>query len=331
MQSLVSEVLDGRSFRWLMEAASDAMLLVDFEGRILLANPAAQLMFGYSDKEFARLAIEELIPQRFRNHHQVGITRYSGHPESRKMGSVPDLFALRKDESEFAVDVSLSPIENSLVLATIHDITRRKQVEESLKAANQELRNFAHVISHDLKAPLRAISSLADWIATDQKDRLDVEGQEYLSLLIRRVQRMDALIDGVLQYSRVGRVHEAITLVDIEKTVREVIDSLEPPTSITISIENVLPTIRTERTCILQIFQNLIANSIRFMDKNPGRIRINCQENQDLWCFCVSDNGPGIETRHFERIFQLFQTLNSRDLVKRRGRLLHFRRAQAGW
>ncbi|MGZ8982701.1 MAG: PAS domain-containing sensor histidine kinase [Methylotenera sp.] len=206
------------------------------------------------------------------------------------------------------------------------DITQRKQVEEhqavlmhELKSANEELKNFAYVVSHDLKAPLRAIGSLADWIATDYADKFDDEGREHLRLLVGRARRMDALIDGILQYSRVGHTQEGRTDVDLAALLHEVIDSLAPPTHIKIEIDTPLPTVHVERTRMQQVFQNLISNAIKYIDKPQGEIHVGCIPEKKTWKFYVRDNGPGIEQRHFVRIFQLFQTLMPRDRVESTG------------
>lgn len=213
-----------------------------------------------------------------------------------------------------------------LFLFIVREMSERKQTEEQrtlllreLESANEELKNFGYVVSHDLKAPLRAIGSLADWLSIDYADKLDEEGKEHMRLLIGRVRRLDALIEGILQYSRVGRVKEAAIAVDINRTVREVIDLLAPPANITISIVNSLPTVVVEPTRIQQVFQNLLSNAIKYMDKAEGEIRIACAPDNGQWKFSVSDNGPGIEQQHFDRIFQLFQTLAPRDRVESTG------------
>ena len=320
------DILNGRDACWLVDCAADAMLVVGADGLILLANPAAERLFGYSQDEFGGLRVEDLIPRRLRAAHSEKRADYASRPEFRRMGSGLELYGLRKDGSEFATDISISPVENGHVLATVYDISSRKRLEEEqkrmiheLENVNEELKNFAYVVSHDLKAPLRAIGSLADWIAADQHDRLDAEGQEHLRLLIQRVRRLDALIDGVLRYSRIGRIHEAATTIDLNELARDVIDSLAPPPHVTVTPAANLPTIRAEKTGMHQILQNLLSNAIRYLDKPEGRISITCAEQPDCWQFSVTDNGPGIEPRHFERIFQLFQTLNPRDRVESTG------------
>ena len=130
---------------------------------------------------------------------------------------------------------------------------------------------------------------------------------------------MDGLIDGILQYSQVGRVKEVAVEVDLNRLVREVIDLLAPPQHITVSLENSLPTVRVEPTRIQQVFQNLLSNAIKYMDKPEGEIRISCGAEGKQWKFSISDNGPGIDRQHFEKIFQLFQTLAPRDRVESTG------------
>ncbi len=190
---------------------------------------------------------------------------------------------------------------------------RQAQLLKQVEAANQELADFAHVVSHDLKAPLRAIDSLAKWLAADYKDKFDDEGREQLNLLLGRVRRMHDLIDGILQYSRAGRIREKVVEVDLAELVPEVIDLLAPPSQIRVAVETPLPTVIIERTRIAQVFQNLLSNAIKYMDKPEGSVRVGCVEESGLWKFYVSDNGPGIEEKDQQRVFQLFQTLKPRD------------------
>ncbi len=178
-----------------------------------------------------------------------------------------------------------------------------------LEKVNQELNEFAYVVSHDLKAPLRGIRTLADWIATDYADRLGPEGQEQLHLLLQRADRMHALIDGILQYSKAGRGSEDRVPLDLQKLVPEVVDLLAPPSNIGITIRDPLPVVELERTRVLQVFQNLLSNAIKYIDKPEGHIVIGCRGDDAWWTFSITDNGPGIAEKNRERIFQLFQTL----------------------
>jgi len=229
------------------------------------------------------------------------------------------------------LEACTSPIfdENRDIVGSVHiakDITQRKKVEESqaglleeVESTNRELKDFAYIISHDLKAPLRGIKTLANWISTDYKDKLDDAGKEQIDLLSQRVDRMHNLIDGVLQYSRVGRIKQAKIKLNLNELVPEVIDMVAPPENIEITIENELPVIECEQNRVIQVFQNLLSNAVKYMDKPQGRIRIGCVEEDGFWKFSIADNGPGIEERHFERIFRIFQTLSSSDEYENTG------------
>ncbi len=183
----------------------------------------------------------------------------------------------------------------------------------ALEAANNELKDFAYVVSHDLKAPLRGISRLADWLTHDYADVVDEQGKDMAALLINRVKRMDNLIDGILEYSRIGRIVGEPGPIVLNTLLPEIIESLAAPEHIHIVIEHDLPVITGDRIRISQVFQNLLSNAIHYMDKAEGTILVRCTDDEMCWRFAVSDNGPGIEERHYERIFKIFQTLTSKD------------------
>jgi PAS domain S-box-containing protein len=201
------------------------------------------------------------------------------------------------------------------------DITERKQNQDRLRSlvvelerSNEELKDFAYVVSHDLKAPLRAIGSVANWLSEDYVDKIDAEGQKMLGLLVGRVKRLDHLIDGILAYSRVGRSLGPDEMVDCEPMVRNVIEMLAPPDHIEVAISSPLPSVLIEPIKIQQVFQNLISNGIKFMDKpQAGWVKVSCREEGGFWRFSVADNGPGIPEKYHERIFNLFETIHPRD------------------
>lgn len=182
-----------------------------------------------------------------------------------------------------------------------------------IESINAELKDFAYIVSHDLKAPLRGINSLATWLVSDYEEKFDEDGKEQLNLLISRVKRMDKLINGVLEYSRIGRLSEEHVELDLMKNVTEIIDLLAPPENIQIEIVDELPKVKLEKTRINQIFQNLLSNAIKYIDKPQGKIEIGCIEKGNFWQFHVKDNGPGIEEKDYEKIFKIFRMLQSRD------------------
>ncbi len=191
-----------------------------------------------------------------------------------------------------------------------------EQTKKELDSTKKELKTFAYIISHDLKAPLRAISQLSDWIYKDYADTFDKNGKEMMELLNNRVKRMEGLIDGVLQYSRAGRTFDKIEKVNLDSVVREVVQNLSPPENIKVTIKGSFPTVNAESNKIKQLFENLISNSINFMDKEKGEIKVECDEEELHWKFSVSDNGPGIDPKFHEKVFKVFQTLQSKDVVE---------------
>ena len=190
---------------------------------------------------------------------------------------------------------------------------KQAQLLRKIESINQELKEFAYVVSHDLKAPLRAIGSLADWISSDYKEKLDEKGQELLHLLTKRIKRMHNLIEGVLQLSRIGHSEEEKVRINLNHLVKEVIEMIGPSPDIEIKLEDNLPSIPCEQTRMNQIFQNLINNAVKYMDKSRGQIKVGCAPDNSFWKFYISDNGPGIEKKYYNKIFQIFQTLKSRD------------------
>jgi len=213
-----------------------------------------------------------------------------------------------------------------LLIETFVDISEIKKMEEhnaklirELELANNELKDFAYIVSHDLKAPLRAIGSLSNWIYADYKDKFDKEGKVQLDLLVNRVNRMQSLIEGILEYSRVGRISEKKETLDSNMILREVIDNLSPPSNISIIIDTSLPAVQYEKTRIRQVFANLIGNAIKYMDKPVGEIHVGCTQDGNYWKFSVKDNGPGIDEKYYDRVFQIFQTLHARDEIESTG------------
>lgn len=313
-------------YRDLFENASDLIQSVDNDGRFLYVNRAWKKILGYEDCEIPALTIVDVIDPESLPHCMDIFQRIMKGEEVREVEAV----FRSKDGRKIVVEGNLNcrykegqPVSTRGIF---RDITERREAEQKqtkllkeIAQANRELKDFAYVVSHDLKAPLRAISSLAGWIATDYGDQLGEEGKEQITLLLGRVKRMHNLIDGVLQYSRVGRIREEKLEVSIQELIDLILQSLAPPEDITIRIETPLPTLLTEKTRMEQVFQNLIGNAIKYMNRQEGEIRIGCVPEEDRYLFYVADNGPGIDPKHFERIFQLFQTLAARDEVESTG------------
>jgi len=212
------------------------------------------------------------------------------------------------------------------VFYSIIDVTEKKQAEvkiqnllKDLSDTNLELNNFSQIVAHDLKDPLRGIYSLATWISEDCQDRIGLDGQKYLQMILEQVHRMSGLIDGILAYSQAGFLHEEKDIVHIDSVIREVIEILSPPPSVTICIESQLPAIFGERTKILQVFQNIISNSLSHSHKDDGVIRIRAKPYGETWLFEISDNGPGIDPSLHSTIFEMFKSFSSSQNKKGTG------------
>lgn len=264
---------------------------------------AAQIERHSPRTEVGQLAHAFVLMETQLRRHIREIVRYQEHLE--------ELVASRT--------AALSQSEEKVRALNIDLEDRVRQRTAELEAANRELQSFAYVVSHDLKAPLRSIHQLASWLADDYATVFDAKGQELIALLTGRVKRMDTLINGILEYSRIGRIHGVICPIPLNELLTEIVDSLAPPDHIQIQIPSTLPTITADRTRITQVFQNLISNAIKFLDKPHGMITIDFTESGSYWIFKVIDNGPGIAPQHHERIFQIFQTLQSRDQVESTG------------
>jgi signal transduction histidine kinase/ligand-binding sensor domain-containing protein len=187
---------------------------------------------------------------------------------------------------------------------------RLEETARALENSNKELKQFAHIISHDLKVPLRGVNQLAEWTLDDYSEALDKKGKKNLELLKKRTKFMNDMIQALLEYSKIGRDKSKIEDIDFNKLLEETIVSLSPPENIKIIIENKLPKYKGDKTLSSKIFENLLSNAIKYADKNEVIIKINCVEEDNKWKFSVSDNGAGIEKKYFDKIFQIFETLD---------------------
>jgi len=306
-----------KKWRLLAENMPDMLMTVDRNGRIQFLNHAVaglapEDVVGTNTYDYVRAdhqgivrdaiehAFDEAVPQQY---EVQGIGEHG--PQTWWQSRV---VPITEDGRVVAVNL----------IST--DITERRQAEhkqaellKKVEAVNRELKDFAYIVSHDLKAPLRGIKTLATWICDDYADKFDEQGKEQLNLLTKRVDIMHGLIEGILQYSRVGRVDKRKEKIDLNNLVPQVVDMLDVPEDIDITVEGNLPVIEYEKTRVTQVFENLLSNAVKYMDKPQGRVRIECVEQADHWRFSVADNGPGIREEHFERIFLMFQTLASKD------------------
>ena len=314
-------------FRQVIEPAPNGIIMVDSTGKITLVNSETERLFGYEREELLGESVNMLLPARFRQSHPHHQAAFFKKPEARAMGAGRDLYAIKKNGTEFPVEIGLRPIllEGELViLSSIVDITERKNAEEKLKIyardlkmSNEELEQFAYIASHDLKEPLRGIHNYATFLIEDYGDKLDREGTERLETLQRLAKRMDGLLDSLLYFSRVGRVDFHFEKLNVDQIVNEVLDSLSlqiKENDVEIRRSSRLPQTRGDRIRVAEVFQNLISNAIKYNDKDQKWVEIGSRrDDSGTRVFYVRDNGIGIKEQFHERIFTIFKRLHGRD------------------
>jgi len=299
-----------------------SIIALNMEGVILVWNEGARRNYGYVAEEVVKKhTIQILHTEEDVRSGRVGEFLLQAYQEGKAEGVFQ---RVRKDRSQFtdSVNVSLRRNESGYTIGYViisKNITESKLLEEQLIKSNRELEQFAYITSHDLKAPLRAIERLSSWIEEDNIDKLDEKSKENLALLRQRTSRMANLIDGILQYSRAGRVDLDIHLVDTKEVIQEVIDSINPGKKFTIVYDDPMPVLTAAKIPMMQVFANLISNSIKHHHRQRGTISIHAEDIGNFYKFLVADDGPGIEPVYFEKIFVIFQTLKSRDELEATG------------
>lgn len=189
----------------------------------------------------------------------------------------------------------------------------------SLEKTNKELDKFASIVSHDLKAPLRAIGNLTGWIEEDAGDTFKGDVRNNFDLIKQRVKRMEDLINAILDYSKADRIQNDEVSFDVRNLVDDTLEFIGRPANVTLKASNELPVMVSDKIRLSQVFSNLIGNAIKYNDKQEKLIEVTSEESTEGWIFNVKDNGPGIEKQYHERIFVIFQTLNRRDAVESTG------------
>lgn len=233
-----------------------------------------------------------------------------------KLKSVLDtlkFYNLKEDNKNKNAELTGSNLVDFINDKTKEIVEMNKQKQELLNELahqNQELSDYAHMVSHDLKSPLRSIDTLTTWLTQDYKDTFDDNGKKTLDLIRTNVEKMDTLISGILEYSTIGKDQIEIYDVELNKLLENILNTINIPNHITITKEN-LPTIKGDKHRLQQLFQNLICNAIKYNDKEEGKINIGVEDKKEYWQFNIKDNGIGIEKTYFEKIFKTFEKLEN--------------------
>jgi PAS domain S-box-containing protein len=317
--------MEGR-YRGLLEAAPDAMVVVNQGGEIVLLNVQAEKQFGYSRDELVGQKVKNIIPEGFAERLVADALRSAEDALGQQIGTGIELTGRRKDSSEFPIELMLSPLESAegiLVTAAIRDITTRKKAEanllnkmEELNRSNEELGQFAYIASHDLQEPLRMVASYTQLLSRRYKGKLDSDADEFIAFAVDGASRMQRLIQDLLAYSRVGTKGRDLLDISSEEALQQALINLrgaiqEKGALVT---HDPLPTVVADEMQLIQLFQNLIGNAIKYQSPGIPKVHISASKNGGKkWTFSVKDNGLGIDPQYFEKIFGMFQRLHKRE------------------
>jgi PAS domain S-box-containing protein len=313
-------------YRGLLEAAPDAMVVVDPDGRIVLLNVQAEKQFGYSRDELLGQQVKSLIPEGFAERLVADGLRSAEEAIAQQIGTGIELTGRRKNGSAFPIEIMLSPLESAdgvLVTAAIRDITARIAAEaellqsvEELKRSNVELGQFAYIASHDLQEPLRMVASYTQLLSRRYKGKLDAEADEFIAFAVDGANRMQRLIQDLLLYSRVGTKGRELLATSSENTLAQALVNLrgaieDSGAQVT---HDPLPAVLADEMQLTQLFQNLIGNAIKYQNPGIPRVHVSAVKNGGKkWVFSVQDNGMGIDPKYFKKIFGMFQRLHKRE------------------
>ena len=317
--------MEGR-YRGLLEAAPDAMVVVNTGGGIVLLNVQAEKQFGYHRNELVGQKVRNIIPEGFAERLVADALRSAEAALAQQIGTGIELSGRRKDGTEFPIEIMLSPLEGAegiLVTAAIRDISRRKAAEaqllqkvEELKRSNEELGQFAYIASHDLQEPLRMVASYTQLLSRRYKGKLDSDADEFIAFAVDGASRMQRLIQDLLTFSRVGTKGKDLVETASERSLEQALVNLRGAIeeSGALVTHDPLPAVLADEAQLVQLFQNLVGNAIKYQGPGVPRVHISAARNGDRrWVFSVRDNGLGIDPQYFERIFGMFQRLHKRE------------------
>ena len=306
-------------------SAMDAIITVDEDQRVVLFNPAAEETLGRAAAEVLGQPLSQFIPLCFRSAHVEHIRSFGRTGQThRQLGKQGEVCGLRAGGTEFPAECSISQIEvagRRLFTAIVRDISERKRAEEALAhkvnelaRSNRDLEQFAYVASHDLQEPLRMVAAYTQLLAERYRGRLDEDADKYIGYAVEGAQRMQALIQDLLAFSRIGRNGKDHPSTSCNASVETALQNLraaiqESGAEVT---HGELPVVSADRAQLVQLFQNLIGNAIKFRGKETPRISVSAEKVGADWVFAVSDNGLGIAAEHAEVIFMIFQRLHTR-------------------
>ncbi len=305
-----------------------AVIITDSAFRITWSNDAFSRLTGYTATEVAGRTPGDFL---YTESTDQDLVNYMNRRLTTGKTFSGELEEMRKNGQTFWAQFTATPIKNEdgsikEYIFLQNDITQRKQSEQKIKTylrdleiTNKELDEFAYIVSHDLKAPLHAISNLTEWIEEDMQGKFSEDTSANFNIIKSRVSRMEDLINGLLAFARANHKKGEKTSVDLNNYIQEIIELCPIPENCTIGFPAGLPVLFGDKIKFQQIFINLISNAIKYNDKTEVNITISAEEKENEWVISVKDNGPGIDPRFHDKVFVIFQTLNPRDTVESTG------------
>lgn len=289
-------------------------------GALTKVNRAFCELMGYTEEELKTMTFQDIT--------HPGDMEESNEYFKRMMSGKLDVFTInkkyiKKDGTILHAKTSVSAVRDTegkikYQVVMLEDISEQERAEkqrqrllEQLEKSNLELKEYAHVVSHDLKSPLRSISALVSWIKEDCSEIIEQKGSKNLDLIEGTVEKMENLINGILTYSEIERTEEGESLISMQKVIENILGLLYIPDHIKVHIDGELPTLFANEMRMQQLFQNLISNAINYIDKEKGQVEISHQEVDDFRVFSIKDNGVGIPQQYHKKIFGIFQSLDS--------------------
>jgi PAS domain S-box-containing protein len=318
-----------------MNAALDAIICIDKQGKVTFWNPQAEKIFGWTaDESLGKVLSTLIIPEHYRGMHDYGMKNYLETGKGSALNILLQLSAIRRNGDEFPIELTVLPIKqdgDEFFCAFIRDISERKtyetrliQLNEDLKkqkteliTSNHELEQFAYIASHDLQEPLRMVTSFLTLLNKKYGADFDETAASYIDFAVDGAKRMRQLILDLLEYSRVGKSNEAEEFIDLNILITEIKilyrKQIEEMNASIIVMEP-LPLVNFHKSPLMQLFQNLISNALKYSRENVAPIvKISFTEDDGYWEFKVEDNGIGIDEEYFEKIFVIFQRLHNKD------------------
>ena len=303
-----------RRLERMFELSLDLLCIAGVDGYFKRVNPSFQQILGYEEDELlARQFIEFVHP----DDRAQTVARVSELAEGQAVIDFRNRYRAKDGSWHWLAWRSSPADEEGLIYAVARDITDEVEAQqliarqaEDLARSNADLEEFAYAASHDLQAPLRAITHLVEWIRDDAPEALDAKIARHLDELGLKARNMQHLVDDLLAYSRVGRRDQELEMVDVGEMIDAVVDLLSPPAGLEIRRGPELPVFRTEAAALHQVFLNLIGNAISHHHRAEGAVTIDAEDKGDAWEFRVTDDGPGIDTEDLERVFDRFVRLD---------------------